>query len=254
MNPLSYHDRAQKAKHPQVKRLFELMEKKKSNLSLAADLTRKNALLKLVDFIGPSLCLLKTHIDILEDFDKGFIQELKALSQQHQFLIFEDRKFADIGHTVSLQYARGLYHISSWADFINAHPIVGPGVIEGLKKENQGQALLLLAQMSSQGHLMKEGYLKQVLKLADEYSDFVGGFISMGQVSANPAFIHMTPGVQLQEGKDSLKQSYQSIEQVLSKKMSDLIIVGRALYEASNPQEKALEYQKAGWQAYLTRL
>lgn len=41
--------------------------------------------------------VIKTHIDIIEDFDHSLIEQLQALSRQHDFVIFEDRKFADIG-------------------------------------------------------------------------------------------------------------------------------------------------------------
>ncbi len=251
---LSYQERASKATHPKIKVLFELMEQKKSNLALAADVTQKKELLKLADEVGPYLCLLKTHIDVVEDFDLDLVQKLKELAKKHQFLIFEDRKFADIGNTVCLQYQKGIYQISSWADIINAHPVVGPGVIEGLKKGSRDQALLLLAQMSSKDNLMDAAYTEKVTKLAQEHSDFVGGFISMKQVSQDPAFIHMTPGIQLQENQDALGQQYRTPEQALTQDCTDIIIVGRGIYENADPTKKALEYQEAGWNAYLTRL
>lgn len=42
------------------------MQEKRSNLCVSADVTSSEELLQLADSLGPSVCLLKTHIDILK--------------------------------------------------------------------------------------------------------------------------------------------------------------------------------------------
>lgn len=95
--------------HPLAAKLLRLMEKKQSNLCLSADVTSSKELLQLAATLGPSICVLKTHIDILDDFTPKVIQDLRVLAEQHEFLIFEDRKFADIGNTVKHQYKGDFY-------------------------------------------------------------------------------------------------------------------------------------------------
>lgn len=49
---------------------------------------------------------LQTHIDIIENFDTTLVDRLTELSKKHDFLIFEDRKFADIGSFDSLVFTQ----------------------------------------------------------------------------------------------------------------------------------------------------
>lgn len=231
------------------------MEEKQTNLCIAADVTTKNQLLKIADSLGSQICVLKTHIDIITDFDQNLISQLQALSQQHNFLIFEDRKFADIGNTVKYQYQDGMYHIANWAHIVNAHTVSGEGIIEGLKEVGmpKGNGLLLLAEMSSKGNLATGEYTQKSLEMAQAHKDFVIGFITMKKLIDDPCFINMTPGVKLIQGNDALGQQYNTPKKVIKENGSDIIIVGRGIYEAHNPISEAKKYREAGWQAYLSR-
>jgi len=252
----TYSKRAQLCSNPTAKKLLEIMEQKQTNLCLAADVTTKKELLSIAKELGQYLCVLKTHIDIVTDFDQNLIEELKLLAQKHNFLLFEDRKFADIGNTVKHQYQDGIYHIANWADITNAHTVPGPGIIDGLKEVGLplGRGLLLLAEMSSKGNLAKGEYTNETLKMAQANKDFVIGFITQKQLIDEPCFINITPGVQLQSGTDKLGQQYNTPQLVITKNLSDIIIVGRGIYEAIDPIVEAKKYLSAGWEAYKKRL
>ncbi len=241
----TFADRAPLATHPIAKKLLALMAKKRTNLCLACDVLTKKELLLWADLIGPFICVLKTHIDILEDFTPDVIDELNFFAKKHDFLLFEDRKFADIGQTVSLQYAKGMYRIADWADLINAHIISGPGIIAGLQQEggSKGRGLLLLAEMSSAGTSARGSYAEKARRMGEAHADFVCGFVSQRRLSDQPGMIHFTPGVKLEKGKDSFGQRYRTIEDVLTAG-SDIIIVGRDILQAADPVAAAALYRK----------
>jgi len=248
----SYAERAAYCKNALAKKLFLLMDGKKSNLALSADVTHCEDVLALADKIGPEICILKIHVDILEDFDQTFPLELRKLADKHNFLIFEDRKFADIGNTVKLQYEKGIYHIADWADIINAHSLPGSGIVSGLMEVGlkKQRGLLLLAEMSSANNLFTKDYAMQTLRMAEQFPEFVIGFISQQKLSDDPGWIYMTPGVQLQAGTDVLGQQYVTPEIALVKHQSDIIIVGRGIIKAEDTLAEARKYREAGWKAY----
>ena len=82
------------------------------------------------------------------------MQQLKLLAEKHQFLLMEDRKFADIGNTCRLQLEGGAYRIADWADMVTAHALPGPSILKSL----EGVAVVLVAEMSSEGKLTTAEY------------------------------------------------------------------------------------------------
>lgn len=252
----SYLERSKQCANPTAKQLLQLMDEKQTNLCVAADVITKKELLQLADVVGSEICIFKTHIDIVEDFDSDLIIQLERLAEKYNFLIFEDRKFADIGNTVKLQYEEGIYHIADWAHIVNAHAVPGPGIIDGLKEVglHHGRGLLLLAEMSSSGTLAYGSYTEATVEMARQNKDFVIGFIAMKKLTDDPTFIHMTPGVQFAKTGDALGQQYQTPEMVIGKNGSDVIIVGRGIYGAENPVAEAKKYKEEGWRAYRNKI
>ena len=116
----TYGSRAAAHPIPVAQQLLACCERKQTNLCVSVDVTKKAALLRIAAAAGPYICCVKvrsspcrcafaagseltpparsqTHIDIVEDFDQDLVQQLQALADKHDFLIWEDRKFADIG-------------------------------------------------------------------------------------------------------------------------------------------------------------
>lgn len=252
ISKLPYSKRAEYCKNKVAQQLFQLIATKKTNLALSADVTTKQQLLQLIEAVGKEICILKTHVDIIKDFDEDLITQIQRLAVEYNFLIFEDRKFADIGNTVKLQYEGGIYHIADWADMINAHSVLGPGIIAGLKEVGlpKQRGLLMLAELSSQGNLAYGAYTQATVEMAKQNPDFVIGFIAQHQLTDDPAFIHMTPGIQLAAKGDNLGQQYVDPQKAIIENGTDIIIVGRGIYAATDPQAAAQQYRELGWEAY----
>jgi uridine monophosphate synthetase len=261
MSKLSYETRAHATPNNIIKKLFTIIGDKQTNLAVAADVTTKAALLELADRVGPEICFLKTHIDIIKDFDWDLIVQLQALAKKHNFLIVEDRKFADIGSTVQEQYEGGIYKIVQWADIIIAHALCGPESIKALEITAKKYAeylgprgVLLIAQLSSFNNLIDSNYTNQVVKIAQEYNNFVVGFIAQKSIDENSGFITCTPGVSIMQSHDNLGQHYNSPDHVIKNQNSEIIIVGRAIYQAPDPQAVAHQYRTVAWQAYQEKM
>ncbi|KAL5530208.1 URA3 [Sanghuangporus sanghuang] len=272
---LTYGERAARHSNPAARSLLVTIERKRSNLCVSVDVSKKANFLSLIDAVGPYACLIKTHIDIIEDFDDDLIKQLTELSAKHDFLIFEDRKFADIGNTVALQYSGGVHRIASWAHITNAHPVPGPSIISGLSSVGLplGRGLLLLAEMSTKGSLARGEYTEEAVRMARANRDFVFGFIAQRRMEGvglgaeqnevldqNEDFMILTPGVGLEYTGDNLGQQYNTPRKVVLEAGCDVIIVGRGIYGKSNTvnvasaQTLAERYRDEGWRTYEERL
>ncbi|KAK3944540.1 OMPdecase-domain-containing protein, partial [Diplogelasinospora grovesii] len=138
---MTYAERATHATHPLTNYLFRLMDLKASNLCLSADVQTARELLYLADKVGPSIVVLKTHYDLISGWDynpqTGTGAKLAALARKHGFLIFEDRKFVDIGKTVQMQYTAGTARIIEWAHITNANIDAGKDMVRAMAEAAQ---------------------------------------------------------------------------------------------------------------------
>ncbi|MGZ5263537.1 MAG: orotidine-5'-phosphate decarboxylase [Kaistella sp.] len=245
---LSYEDKLQDADHSVAKKLLEISLEKKSNLIVSADVISTQELLDLAEKVGPHIVALKTHIDIITDFDPdNTILPLKDLAAKYNFLLMEDRKFADIGNTQELQFSYGIYKISNWADFVTSHVIGGYDALDCFL--NVGVVAIL--GMSSKGTLTDPNYQQEALKIAQSHPNVIGG-VSQKQIPGE--LLLFTPGVNMGDSGDGKGQQYHTPEHVFKNLQTDFMIVGRGIYKAEDAEKAALNYKISGWNAYLASL
>jgi len=241
--------------------LRKIIKEKNTKICLAADVDTTEKLLSLVEMAGPHICMLKIHSDIIKDFHKNYeytrIQLIK-LKNLYNFKIWEDRKFADIGTIMRKQITM---HISDWADIISVHPIAGQ---DSLNQLNIGQSsdiasnvppeieIILIAEMSSSGHLMNEEYQQKVVDMAYNTNNVIG-IVAQHPIeptntqqehsasNSNSKPLYIVPGISLDKKSDNQGQNYNSPDK---KQFADVYVIGRGIYEAEDPL-LALEKYKA---------
>lgn len=259
---LTFAQRVAETKAPLTRKLMETILRKKSNLVLSLDVEETETFFRILDQTGPEISMVKTHVDIISEFNDDFISRLNDLASKHDFLIFEDRKFADIGSTVRKQFRSGLYRIADWAEYVTIHMIAGEAILDGLFEGLElPRAGFLLARMSAKGNLISETYTRQVLEIGKRHKDVVCGYIGHGlDVEDIKRFrnkipqdqLLLVPGVNLDTTGDGLGQQYLTVEDAMEGG-ADAIIVGRGIIASDDPAAQATRYRETAWKAFQTK-
>ena len=216
--------------NPIVIKLLDVIQSKRTNLILALDLTNSRAILSQLRLVGPHICAVKIHYDIIEDFSEEFINELNSIKHEFNLLVIEDRKLADIPYIALKQ----LVSVRKFADIVTVHGLCGPTLIRELNKTQLG--ILLVHQLSVADNLIDTHYSNKVSDLAQNFSNVIG-FVSQGRVLEN--YLTFTPGINLNQTTDNQGQCYKSIGQT----DSDIFIVGRSIYESADIVESVKLHQ-----------
>lgn len=155
-----------------------------------------------------------------------------------------------------------------WARSLSASETSPTDMEEALRRLGpppHARALLLIAEMSSEGNLITPEYTSACVSAAYEHSDFVMGFISQHSLNsaATDVFVNFTPGINLPpegckegwgETGDGMGQTWRSPREVVVKNGADVIIVGRGVLGAKDRKAEAERYQKKAWEAYEQRI
>ena len=249
--------------HPLAHRYMELACEKHSLVILAADLPTIDGLVGLIEEVGEHVVALKTHVDMMEGFTPDGWGRVVSAARDRGLLLFEDRKFADIGRVSATQMA-GIYNIRSWADFVTSHSLSGPDIVDGLaaswdEVERVG-GVFLLAQMSSRDNLLSAEYSSKTIAIG-EASPHVVGYIGNGSSALDIEALRSmvgdgsliwTPGVNLSAAEGVLGQRYGHPGDAV-RAGSDGVIVGSGIHASESAGDAARAYAEATWSALSER-
>ncbi|PIO74576.1 orotate phosphoribosyltransferase [Teladorsagia circumcincta] len=256
---LPLEERAKEAMSSLNKKVFELMIKKNSNLCLAVDYTEAEKILQLVEKAGPFVVAVKIHADAVVDFSTDFTTRLVRMANDHDFIIFEDRKFGDTGNTNLLQL-KGALHVAEWADVVTVHAVQGCDSIGSVFRQvildpaYRLSGILLIAQLSTKGSLTAlPGYTEAAAEMGGTNRDVVCGFICQARVSPHPDMLHWTPGVNLDSTSDNKGQQWRGVDEAVVRQQNDIVIVGRGVTSSANPIQELTRYREQAWAALVLK-
>lgn len=178
------------------------------------------------------------------------------------------RKNSVVNTTTTLSQTFEPSLAAPWARPLSASESSPTDMEEALRRLGpppHARALLVIAEMSSEGNLITPEYTSACVSAAREHSDFVMGFISQHSLNstATDVFVNFTPGINLppegckevgEKTGDGMGQTWRSPREVVVKNGADVIIVGRGVLGAKDRKAEAERYRKKAWEAYEQRI
>jgi uridine monophosphate synthetase len=231
--------------HPAAEELLRISRAKQSNLIVALDIPNPNDLLAMLRKICDQICAVKLHIDIV-DFsvtditEKAFIRALLELKYAHNFMIIEDRKYADIPAISIAQMDR--YHVREWADMVTVHGICGPELVNAI--QHTGVGVILIRELSVAGNIIDSNYSDRVVNIGVSAGKPIG-YVSQSrpQIEGSEQPLIFSPGVNLDTKSDNMGQTY------TANKDADFFIVGRGITQAKDVLMAAIRYRNTFYRA-----
>jgi orotidine-5'-phosphate decarboxylase len=228
-----------------VNQIKDIIREKKTNICVSMDYIKCFDIINSIKILKDNIVMVKLHCDIIDDFSENFIRELVEICETNKIFIFEDRKFGDIGSTFKKQFMGGIYKIQSWCHITNFHSLVGEGIVTEFSKcRSSNQGGLLIAQMSNDGNLLDNEYMKKTIEIAERNRNDIIGFICQHKI-ADSDFLYMIPGINLESKTDNSDQHYITPQEAMERG-ADIMIIGRGIIGKANILEECKKYQHIG--------
>ena len=103
------------------KKLIGIVKDKQTALCLSLDITLWKVAKPILEKVGPYICMVKLHCDLIADWNNDTVVELKALAKEHNFMLLEDAKLIDVPHINRLKLTLTKHTVNTWADAVTVH-------------------------------------------------------------------------------------------------------------------------------------
>ena len=91
------------------------------------------------------------------------------------------------------------------------------------------------------------------MKYVVNYNKDIVGLITQKRDLGPDSILFMTPGVNIKNNNDSNDQKYRTPEDAIIRDNCDIIIVGRGIYNNSEPPKTVEIYKFLAWKAYRNK-
>ena len=106
------------------KTIANIVMKKKTNIILSVDIPDINKFMSFINLLGKYIAGVKVHLDIFPELERDQIRSFLIIEKvKNNFIVIEDRKFADICSTNILQNKE--LKTDEYADIIICHGLTG---------------------------------------------------------------------------------------------------------------------------------
>jgi len=223
-----------------AKLVRHLSQQKNSKICLSLDIPKWDIFFNILEKVADKIVMLKIHLDIMENLNKTNLEKLFQIKQKYNFLVWEDRKLCDIGHTnvlVVKQLLSYQFDNQKLVDFISILPIGGDLSLTPLFEMDIG--IFLLSEMSSQGNLFNDIITNNIIQLSKTHyrTGKITGIINqtLNPYTIQYPMLSIMPGISHLSDKDTMGQQYRDVTKL--KVLPDIFVVGRAIYQSENPLE-----------------
>jgi uridine monophosphate synthetase len=244
-------------KHQLASFMLSEMITKKTALCLSLDTSTWEAAKKLIHQCGEYIIMVKTHVELYQDYNDNFESEIKELAKQYHFFIMEDRKLSDVAKISYRQTTSGNYNISNWANFVTVHGLNADSYLNMMKqhygtKDCINYCPVIVSQMNDNLCMIGEEYTQKCLDVIDKYPQF-SPLIVCQSLPKRKDIIKCTPGVVLttqEEDSDVDLCRYRNVEKAIQVDGNHIVIVGSSIIYDENPKEAAQKFQVESWKVF----